>query len=602
MAVVYLPRNPTWFPEYTGRKPLASQMSQMMLNPDYFGNQGLAAEWLIRMGCRPSSDTTGELWDSDIVRNIPLYHWWRTSIEITGKGPAHKTIADEGYLYTPVTSQLDHLSAASFEYWIYPTALNKYYVYKLGSGGSFFTAWWESGVPCTYLSTIHADAPSAAIVNTWNHVVFTWGANSLRTYLNGVSGSPVTVNAPKSAATGNIVFGTVDSDGVPGFRSSYALRNRALLPSEVAQLYIAPYGTPGNPKFLSLIRPVYFIPSLSTTPTLSQYAFRFRNDDGPESGIAGNSKPVYMSRNPLWFPEYTGRKPLGSQMSMMKLNPDYFGNQGLAAEWLMNEGAGYPIRNLVSGRFSTSTGTAAPSVWAIDETGLYKSYPDRSGTPQYDLVDTVTFTGPCLIIMWVNFTTINERYVLGSAGTNKIGHASGSNYLRVRFLNGGTADGTTVPHPGNGVKFFYAVRRDAAAKIDLFVNNTKYRMFSDAAQSGASSWARIGNDDSNNRMHGNIHSVQLFNGTYTDHQINAVRLNPYSTPDNPKFLSIIKPVYFIPGTVAAASFKAAENANISLSSSLPARIRFLVNANNAPNSPALKLEFKKQGDSIWTPV
>ena len=45
-------------------------------------------------------------------------------------------------------------------------------------------------------------------------------------------------------------------------------------------------------------------------------------------------------RNPLWSPEYTGRKPSFNDMGAMQLNQHHPLNQGLVAWWLINEGAG----------------------------------------------------------------------------------------------------------------------------------------------------------------------------------------------------------------------------------------------------------------------
>jgi hypothetical protein len=139
-------------------------------------------------------------------------------------------------------------------------------------------------------------------------------------------------------------------------------------------------------------------------------------------------------RNPYWAPEYLGRKPLVNNMGCFVLNPNHRLNRNLARWWMINEGAGKQIFDLVNRKHLAMAGTVPWNRRARGEAaGVF------STSNYFSLADTSITAEPLTLMVWA-YQPSSLRQVLLSLGNNG---TYGAFYLLFKT-------NTTYPQAGAG--------------------------------------------------------------------------------------------------------------------------------------------------------
>jgi hypothetical protein len=261
-----------------------------------------------------------------------------------------------------------------------------------------------------------------------------------------------------------------------------------------------------------------------------------------------------MRRNPAWFPEYTQRKPDFNTMGAMRLNPDYFGNQGLVALWLINESGGGDFYDRVSGIVSSLIngatldpigGIRCDSNTEASRSGLPKgftvTYPISMVFKAYFLTSTTT--------AYATFFSVGDKVAILEQSTagGKYSHGGysysswnqwDSNVLRSIGYH------TIVSSIGNGYQRLWA---DGA-----LVQTSSIAM---SNPTSPSSYIYLGQDNTSAVRNANVIIIYgaVYNRLLIDSEALMWSTAPFGTPDNPRFLALARRTYFVPSGVP--SFK-----------------------------------------------
>jgi hypothetical protein len=208
---------------------------------------------------------------------------------------------------------------------------------------------------------------------------------------------------------------------------------------------------------------------------------------------------------------------------------------GQVGAWLMNEGSGSSVADS-SG--NSNTGTIVGAAWSTQKFSTTRSTASsRQGvvdfgnslffngsTSEIVLGSTVTLTGTFTISWWESLRGRPDlRMVIGESSTvtSKVGHSSSKWFVRV--VNGGSSD-NTVELPQTFVWTHVALTRDSNNKVDLWINGTANRLFSDAAQSGNFVFNRVGSSQATSRFLGFLDKFRAWDIALTTAQIQSLYL------------------------------------------------------------------------------
>lgn len=167
-------------------------------------------------------------------------------------------------------------------------------------------------------------------------------------------------------------------------------------------------------------------------------------------------------------------------------------------------------------------GTDLIPLWYAGVTFMNTGYAGVfNGTTQFLLLAAdITLSGEFTVCGWINYSG-GDRMILGhtASNNNKIGFYSSKWFVRV--VSGATGD-NAVAAVSTGTWHFFAVRRNASNKVDLFVDGgAAQRLFSDAAQAGNFIVNRIGATDAGQYWKDYMDGIRFWNRSLLDAEITS---------------------------------------------------------------------------------
>ena len=168
------------------------------------------------------------------------------------------------------------------------------------------------------------------------------------------------------------------------------------------------------------------------------------------------------------------------------------------------------LRNGVVPDLSGNGNDGTPVGNPRQRSGLLSDFIFFDGANDYiDLDSDIVFSGEYTISTLYSKDNGTAMLVGASATNSKIGFNSG-NYF-VRAADSGASD-QTVPADQDQEYFMFTVTRDAANKVDLYINDDDpIRLFGDAAQVGDATFNRFARDDGSVYHSGTLHNVIFSN-------------------------------------------------------------------------------------------
>ena len=159
-------------------------------------------------------------------------------------------------------------------------------------------------------------------------------------------------------------------------------------------------------------------------------------------------------------------------------------------------------KSINGNNFSAPAASNRPTISGVD-INFVKSSVDYL-TADSDITLSGEFT---ISFVLSNAATSGNRFFFGrpAGGTNKYGIVGSDLFLRT--LSGGASYSATFPLATDELGII-TITRDSSDKVDLYVNDgPATRLYSDAAQSGGTTWSRLGRDEASNFYDGLINSV-----------------------------------------------------------------------------------------------
>lgn len=147
------------------------------------------------------------------------------------------------------------------------------------------------------------------------------------------------------------------------------------------------------------------------------------------------------------------------------------------------------------------------------------------GTAKYITLTTPqTFAWECTICGWFNYTggsTLTKMFLWNNlwAGTRAKIWNINNGKLFVRVIDWWSSTSLLNMPTGD---FFFCMTRNSSNKIDVTLNTTKTRIFSDVAQVGNIAYDIIGKDDSASYWQGNVYGVSFYNRAITDSEVTEI--------------------------------------------------------------------------------
>jgi hypothetical protein len=268
---------------------------------------------------------------------------------------------------------------------------------------------------------------------------------------------------------------------------------------------------------------------------------------------------IIHGRNPIWMPEYTGMKPSFNTMGAMHLNPDHPLNQGLVAWWLMNEGAGGRLSEIVN----YSHGELINGSWARDK--IIGSTTSVLATVVHS--DKYKSTTNIAIAIKASIISAGGGYWYGcevsSSGWGIYGGLSPRAYMRI---GSGWSDINTSTYLLNAGQYYCIVQSYDGATHSSYVDtnipttrNVTGAIVSNTQGMGIGAISINGSSASQI----NCEYMAIWSRGISQTDVNNLNLSPYGTPSNPRFLYQGSRSYFVPSSGVTPSFKPywARNAN-----------------------------------------
>lgn len=203
---------------------------------------------------------------------------------------------------------------------------------------------------------------------------------------------------------------------------------------------------------------------------------------------------------------------------------------GLVAYYTF-DGKNMPFGNVldVSGNGNTGnmSNIATSTFYAPGKIGQAGNF---DGVDDYELIPTITLPGAFTVSFWTKFTSTDAtaRMLLGAANNSqKIGTGVSANKFFVRVINAGSSD-TAVNTPSVGVWHYIVLTRNTSNKVDLIIDGTSNRLFSDVAQSGNFIIDTIGTNSAilhNQTMTGGLDDVRIYNRALSSTEITQLYQN-----------------------------------------------------------------------------
>ena len=258
-------------------------------------------------------------------------------------------------------------------------------------------------------------------------------------------------------------------------------------------------------------------------------------------GLPVSSNPAYTPEN---APGFDGGGFLPNSLPNLQLWLDAFadgsithdgGNPDKVSQWDDKSGNG---NNAIQG-----TGSDQPTTNA--DTINSKNVIDFDGTDHFMNLDSdITLAADFSVFIVLNTDdTANTRMVIGDnvSGT-KIGMIN-PNKLFVRVIDAGSSDTTQTFASGNPIMY---LTRDTSNKVDQAFNGASLnRLFSNAAQSGTTTYGQVGRDGSGFHWDGDIAELIIYNRALSITERNSVEIylsNKWgigiSAPDNIRGLQL----------------------------------------------------------------
>ncbi len=126
-------------------------------------------------------------------------------------------------------------------------------------------------------------------------------------------------------------------------------------------------------------------------------------------------------------------------------------------------------------------------------TGKIGSGIDLDGNDGGTFQSALAYAGVFTASMWWNANG-DGFAIAGPAGANEKMGPWSSPAGRVFARTSTASSDTTVTHPTDGTWSYVVLTRDSSNKVDLYINGTTTRLFSDAAQTGNSDWINFGGE------------------------------------------------------------------------------------------------------------
>lgn len=268
--------------------------------------------------------------------------------------------------------------------------------------------------------------------------------------------------------------------------------------------------------------------------------------------------------NPKWSPEFTGKKPSFNNMGAMRLNPDYSGNNGLVALWLMNEGAGVNLCDLAIKRSIGTLSGAAPPTWSSSNLGPAIAFPGVSGyiSTMFQAAGAIKLTlnywaykATGKVLSMGQYDSETLRYNLVWFSDNNlygvgINNASGNyGYTALTTFNAWTMvtlvlDATQASYTNQAKIYVNGLQRS----LTFFnTGNIRVGTFTNPLY--------LGRYESTTYSTGMMASASVYTTALTPDNVLNLYYRPYGTPDNPRFLFAGSRSYFFPSGGATPSFK-----------------------------------------------
>jgi hypothetical protein len=271
-------------------------------------------------------------------------------------------------------------------------------------------------------------------------------------------------------------------------------------------------------------------------------------------------------RNPLWAPEFTGQKPSLNTMGAFRLNRNHPLTKGLQLWFLINEGAGNILYDIVRGHQLAMVGTVTrgvdvkgPNIGGFSTSNYYSgtvpilisasTYPFTLGALGYIVSDpgTDSYMVSMSDDSTGNFVTVGmEGNVAGDpAYTSHRG--GGSSIGEIYASNSNTIPGWThavqvVRGASSRSLYSNGIRTDnVATTTGTLTTLTRFSIGLRKLASVAKPWS------------GNILQVYLWNRELSDQEVTSLYLNPFGTPDNPRFIVEPQRIWFVPVVTGGAS-------------------------------------------------
>lgn len=169
----------------------------------------------------------------------------------------------------------------------------------------------------------------------------------------------------------------------------------------------------------------------------------------------------------------------------------------------LNEVEGTTCRNYAMGTRGSNNGTNT-GITTGKAGRLGRCY-DASGVGTYITIDRQLFSGNFAFGCLIKNDSTSTNFFFGDTITDIKTGFFGNKYF-VRLLSEGSAD-NTVTASTTGQWIFVVLTRNSDNKVDLYVNGTANRLFSNVAQSGDTAISFIGKSNVGQNYGGDIQHV-----------------------------------------------------------------------------------------------